>query len=168
MNKCYLAGGCFWCIADYLASFNGIEKIVSGYSGGDEKEVTYEEVKAQRTGHRETIEVSYTDEISLETIIDIFLSYVDPLDKEGQFIDKGFSYTLAFYYQNEKEKELYLRKIRDLEEKLGQKAYISVEPFKFFIRAEEYHQEYSKKNPEAFYKELVASNRTCYIKKYKA
>ena len=168
MNKCYLAGGCFWCIADYLASFKGIEKIVSGYSGGDEKEVTYEEVKAQRTGHRETIEVSYNDEISLETIIDIFLSYVDPLDKEGQFIDKGFSYTLAFYYQNEKEKELYLRKIHDLEVKLGQKAYISVEPFKFFIRAEEYHQEYSKKNPEAFYKELVASNRTCHIKKYKA
>lgn len=167
MNKCYLAGGCFWCIADYLASFSGIEKIVSGYSGGEEKEVTYEEVKSQKTGHRETIEVIYSDEISLETIIEIFLSYVDPYDKEGQFIDKGHSYTLAFYYQNEYEKDLFIKKIKELEAKSNQKAYISVEPFKFFIRAEEYHQEYSKKNPEAFYKELVSANRVCHLKKYK-
>ena len=166
MNKGYLAGGCFWCIADYLASFSGIEKIVSGYSGGEEKNVTYEEVKAQLTGHRETIEVSYTDKISLDTIIDIFLSYVDPYDKTGQFIDKGYSYTLAFYYQNEAEKSLYLKKIKDFEDKYNREVYISVEPFKFFIRAEEEHQEYSKKNPEAFYKELVASNRTCHLKKY--
>ena len=166
MNKCYLAGGCFWCIADYLSSFSGIERIVSGYSGGDEKDVTYEEVKSQKTGHRETIEVTYNGSISLETIIDIFLSYVDPFDSDGQYIDKGHSYTLAFYYQNEIEKELYLRKIRELEEKYNQKAYISVEAFKFFIKAEEYHQEYSKKNPEAFLKELIASNRTCHIKKF--
>lgn len=167
MNKCYLAGGCFWCIADYLGSFKGIEKIVSGYSGGDEENVKYEDVKSQRTGHRETIEVTYDDSISLDTIVDIFLSYVDPFDKDGQFIDRGHSYTLAFYYQDEKEKELYLRKIRELEAKTNQNAYISVEPFKFFIHAEEYHQDYSKKNPEAFYKELVASNRTCHLKKYK-
>lgn len=167
MNKCYLAGGCFWCIADYLASFSGIEKIVSGYSGGEEKEVTYEEVKSQKTGHRETIEVTYSDRISLETIIEIFLSYVDPYDKEGQFIDKGHSYTLAFYYQNEFEKDLFIKKIKELEAKSNQKAYISVEPFKFFVRAEDYHQEYSKKNPEAFYKELVSANRVCHLKKYK-
>ena len=166
MNKCYLAGGCFWCIADYLSSFSGIERIVSGYSGGDEKEVTYEEVKSQKTGHRETIEVTYNDSISLETIIDIFLSYVDPFDKDGQYIDKGHSYTLALYYQNDKEKALFNKKVHELEEKSGKTPYISVEPFKFFIRAEENHQEYSKKNPEAFYKELVASNRTCHLKKY--
>ena len=166
MNKCYLAGGCFWCIADYLGSFKGVEKIVAGYSGGDEKDVSYKEVKSQLTGHRETIEVSYTNDISLETIIDIFLSYVDPYDKDGQYIDKGFSYTLAFYYQNDTEKDIYLRKIKDLEEKSSKKTFISVEPFKFFVRAEEEHQEYSKKNPEAFYKELVSSNRTCHLKKF--
>ena len=165
MNKCYLAGGCFWCIADYLGSFNGVESIVSGYSGGDEKNVTYELVKSQKTKHRETIEVSYNEQISLETIIDIFISYVDPFDEGGQFIDRGYSYTLAFYYQSIEEKGLYLSKIRELETKSSQKAYISVEPFKFFIRAEEYHQEYSKKNPEAFYEELKASNRVCHLKK---
>ena len=166
MNKCYLAGGCFWCIADYLGSFFGVESVVAGYSGGEEKEVSYEEVKAQRTGHRETIEITYTDDISLDVIVDIFISYVDPFDKEGQYIDKGHSYTLALYYQNDKEKRLYTKKIEELEQNSGKKAFISVEPFKFFIRAEEGHQEYSKKNPEAFYKELVASNRTCHLKKY--
>ena len=166
MNKCYLAGGCFWCIADYLGSFFGVEKVVAGYSGGDERDTNYQDVKSQKTGHRETIEVTYTDDISLDVIIDIFLNYVDPFDKEGQYIDKGHSYTLALYYQNDKEKDLFSKKVRDLEEKSHQKPYISVEPFKFFVRAEEDHQEYSKKNPEAFYKELIASNRTCHLKKY--
>lgn len=165
--KCYLAGGCFWCIADYLASFNGIEKIVSGYSGGDETNISYEEVKKQKTKHRETIEITYNENISLDMIIDIYLSYVDPYDKEGQFIDKGYSYTLALYYQNDKEKELYINKVKELEKQSNKEVYISIEPFKFFIRAEEYHQEYSKKNPEAFYEELIASNRVCHLKKYK-
>lgn len=165
--KCYLAGGCFWCITDYLASFNGIEKIVSGYSGGDETNISYEEVKSQKTKHRETIEITYNENISLDMIIDIYLSYVDPYDKEGQFIDKGYSYTLAMYYQNDKEKELYINKVKELEKQSNKEVYISIEPFKFFIRAEEYHQEYSKKNPEAFYEELIASNRVCHLKKYK-
>ncbi|MCR4879544.1 MAG: peptide-methionine (S)-S-oxide reductase MsrA [Bacilli bacterium] len=167
MNKCYLAGGCFWCIADYLGSFNGVEEVTAGYSGGDEKEVKYEDVKAQKTHHRETIEVAYNDAISLEDILDIFLSYVDPFDKDGQFIDKGHSYTLALYYQNDEEKELYEQKVEDLTRKSGQKVYISIEPFKFFVRAEEHHQQYSKKNPEAFYQELVDSNRTCHLKIFK-
>lgn len=166
MNKCYLAGGCFWCIADYLASFKGIDKVVAGYSGGEEKEVNYELVKAQKTHHRETIEITYDDSISLDTIIDIFLSYVDPYDKDGQYIDKGYSYTLAMYYQNEKEKTLFNKKVEELKAKYQKAPFINIEPFKFFIRAEEYHQEYSKKNPEAFYKELVASNRVCHLKKY--
>lgn len=168
MNKVYLAGGCFWCIGDYFSSFAGIKKVVAGYSGGKEKEVTYKEVKEQKTGHRETIEVNYDEiEISLEEIINIYLDYVDPLDKEGQFIDKGFSYTLALFYKNDKEKELFLNKVKELENKLNQKVYISIEPFLFFIEAEEYHQDYSKKNPDNFYQELVSSNRTCHLAKYK-
>ena len=166
MNKCYLAGGCFWCIADYLGSFFGVESVVAGYSGGEEKDISYLDVKNQKTGHRETIEVTYSDDISLDVIVDIFLSYVDPFDKEGQYIDKGHSYTLALFYQNEKEKRLYTRKVKELEDLSSKQVYVSVEPFKFFLRAEEDHQEYSKKNPEAFYKELIASNRVCHLKKY--
>ena len=167
MNKLYLAGGCFWCIADYLSNYEGIEEINAGYSGGNETSVSYEEVKSQKTHHRETVEIIFNDKISKEEIIDIYFSYVDPLDKEGQFIDKGHSYTLAMYYQNEEEYQLFKNKINELEKSLNQKVYIAVEPFKFFIKAEEYHQSYSKKNPEAFYKELLDSNRVCHLAKYK-
>ena len=168
MNKVYLAGGCFWCIQDYISSFPGIKKVVSGYSGGKEKAVTYKEVKEQKTGHRETIEVNYNEEeVSLNEIIDIYLSYVDPLDKEGQFIDKGFSYTLALFYQNEVERNLFEQKIKELETKLNHEVYINVLPFSFFIEAEEYHQDYSKKNPDNFFQELVNSSRVCHLAKYK-
>ena len=102
MNKVYLAGGCFWCIQDYISSFPGIKKVVSGYSGGKEKAVTYKEVKEQKTGHRETIEVNYNEEeVSLNEIIDIYLSYVDPLDKEGHTKMIGrFNYFLVYNDDN--------------------------------------------------------------------
>lgn len=166
MNRCYLAGGCFWCIADYLSSFHGIEEINVGYSGGNEINVKYEQVKAQQTGHRETLEIIYDDSISLSEIVDIFLSYVDPYDKDGQFIDKGHSYTLALYYLDENQRELYISKIEELRKNSTKGVYIAIEPFKFFIKAEEGHQSYSKKHPEEFYQELINSNRVCHLKKY--
>ena len=84
---------------------------------------------------------------------------MDPFDGEGQFIDKGFSYTLAIYYQNEKEKEMAEAKIAELEASAGKKACIALEPFKSFYEAEEEHQDYYLKNPEAFEKELIESGR---------
>ena len=167
MNKIYLAGGCFWCISDYLKSFKGISKVVVGYCGGDEHNVSYNDVKEQRTGHRETVEVYYDNSISKEDILDIFVSYVDLFDPDGQYIDKGFSYTLALYYQDEKEKQLFTNKIQELEKTYDRKVYVAIEPFKFFINAEEYHQDYSNKNPNEFYEELVNSNRVCHLKLFK-
>ena len=164
----YLSGGCFWCIADYLLSYPGIEEITVGYSGGDKKETTYEEVKKQISGHREALEILYdVNVIKEEEIIDIYLSYVDPFDKEGQYIDKGFSYTLALYYQNEEERMLFEKKLEAFRKEADKEIYIAIEPFKFFIKAEEYHQHYSNKNPDAFYEELVSSNRTCHLTKYR-
>ena len=166
MNKMYLAGGCFWCISDYLSSFKGINKVVVGYSGGDEVNITYKDVKEQRTGHRETVEIYYDDSISKEDILDIFSSYVDLFDPDGQYIDKGFSYTLALYYQNKEEKVLFENKIKELEKTYKRKVCVTIEPFKFFINAEEYHQDYANKNPDEFYQELVNSNRVCHLKKF--
>lgn len=164
MKEVYLAGGCFWCISDYLLSFHGIKDVIVGYSGGNEKEVSYEDVKHQLTGHRETVKVIYKEEeISLEEIIDIYLSYIDPLDKDGQYIDKGFSYTCALYFQNEDEKNLFILKVNKLKEELNQEIYIKVEPLKFFIEAESYHQHYGDKNPEAFKEELEKSHRSCHL-----
>ena len=85
MQKLYLAGGCFWCISDYFLMQDGVEEVNVGYSGGDEKDVTYELVKAQKTGHRESIEIIYDEKvISLEKLLDLYFIYVDILDEDGQ------------------------------------------------------------------------------------
>lgn len=157
--KAYFAGGCFWCVTPIYKIY-GVDKVVCGYSGGDEVNPTYEMVKSQKTGHRETIELIYDPaNVSYDKLLDIYLSNVDPFDGEGQFIDKGFSYTLAIYYNNEDEKNLALEKIKELESQSGKKAQIALEPFKSFYEAEEEHQDYYLKNPEAFEKEMRESGR---------
>ena len=156
----YFAGGCFWCITPAFRELSGVSDVVSGYSGGGEENPTYEDVKYQRTGHRETIRIDYDPEkVSFDTLMDIFLGSVDPYDPDGQFIDRGFSYTLAIYYCSESQQAAAEGKIRTLEETEGKPVYIRVEPFRSFWRAEEYHQDYYLKNPEAFRKELIESGR---------
>ncbi|MCR5416294.1 MAG: peptide-methionine (S)-S-oxide reductase MsrA [Pseudobutyrivibrio sp.] len=157
--KAYFAGGCFWCVTPIYKIY-GVDQVTCGYSGGDEVNPTYEDVKAQKTGHRETIELTYKEEnVSYDKLLDIYLANVDPFDGEGQYIDKGFSYTLAIYYSNDKELEMAQAKIKELEEKSGKKTQIALEKFKSFYKAEEEHQDYYLKNPEAFEKEMKESGR---------
>ena len=158
--KAYFAGGCFWCITPVFRLYEGVKSVTSGYSGGEEENPAYEDVKHQRTGHRETIRVEYDDAlVSFDTLMDIFLANVDPFDGEGQFIDKGFSYTLAIYYTCEKERSLAQSRIERLAAESSRPVHIALEPFKSFYEAEEYHQDYYLKNPEAFEKELIESGR---------
>ena len=91
--------------------------------------------------------------------MDVFLSSVDPFDPDGQFIDRGFSYTLAIYYVSEAQRAAAEEKIAELEREADQKVYVRVEPFRSFWRAEEYHQDYDLKNPEEFRQELISSGR---------
>ena len=159
-EKAYFASGCFWCITPAFEEKPGVRKVTSGYSGGDEAEPSYLDVKNQKTGHRETVMVEYNPQrIGYETLLDIFLSNVDPFDGGGQYIDRGFSYTLAVYYETPFQKQLALEAIRRLEDASGLPVQIAVEPFKSFWKAEEYHQDYHKKNPEAFRRELEESGR---------
>ena len=165
MKKLYLSGGCFWCIGDYFLMQDGVEDVNCGYSGGNEKEVTYYQVKAQKTGHRECIEIIYDEAvISLEKLIDLYFIYVDVLDDDGQGIDRGHSYSLALYYQNEEEKNLFTAKKKEIEKEIAAEAAVKIEPFKFFLLAEKEHQHYSLNNPEEFEKELVASGRMEHLK----
>ncbi|MBR5126017.1 MAG: peptide-methionine (S)-S-oxide reductase MsrA [Oscillospiraceae bacterium] len=160
VETAYFAGGCFWCITPTFRNLEGVLDVVSGYSGGEEENPSYEDVKHQRTSHRETIRIDYDPEkVSYDALFDIFLGGVDPYDPDGQFIDRGFSYTLAAYYLSEPQRALALAKIHQLEQESGQTVYIRVEPFRSFWRAEEYHQNYDLKNPEAFRKELIESGR---------
>lgn len=156
----YFAGGCFWCITPTFREIVGVRKVVSGYCGGSEINPTYEDVKTQKTGHRETLSIEYNPEkVSFQQLLDIFLSGVDPFDPDGQFIDRGHSYTLAVYYTCRQQREMAETSIRKLEQESGQKVFIAVEPFHSFYTAEEYHQDYDLKNPEAFRKELLESGR---------
>ena len=159
MKKAYFAGGCFWCITPVFERINGVLSVVCGYSGGD-GEPTYEDVKAQKTMHRETIMIEYDEKlVAYEKLVDVFLSHVDPFDAGGQYIDRGRSYTLAIYYDGISEKDAAERAVKDIEISSGEKVFVSIEPFGSFYPAEEYHQDYYKKNPEAFEEELIKSGR---------
>ncbi|MBQ2998547.1 MAG: peptide-methionine (S)-S-oxide reductase MsrA [Oscillospiraceae bacterium] len=156
----YFAGGCFWCITPAFNESEGVFKVTSGYCGGSEVNPTYNEVKSQQTGHRETIKIDYdADKISFDKLLDIFINGVDPFDEGGQFIDRGHSYTLAVYYNNDKEKEYTEKIIAELEKTSGRKVYIALEPFGAFYSAEEEHQNYYINHPEEFEKELIESGR---------
>ena len=157
--RAYFAGGCFWCVTPIFKLY-GVSKVLSGYSGGDEENPSYEDVKKQKTGHRETIMLEYDPKVvSYDKLLEIYFANVDPFDGGGQFIDRGFSYTLAIYYVDEEQKEKATLKIKELENETGNKVEIAVEPFKSFYEAEEYHQDYYLKNPEAFENELIESGR---------
>lgn len=156
----YFAGGCFWCITPTFKETPGVLDVVSGYSGGIETAPSYEDVKHQRTGHRETIRIDYLpDQVSYAELFQIFLNGVDPFDSGGQFIDRGHSYTLAVYYLNEAQRAVSESGIQALERESGRTVYISVEPFSAFYTAEEEHQDYYLKHPEEFKQELLDSGR---------
>ena len=156
----YFAGGCFWCITPTFKEMPGVKAVVSGYSGGEEVDPTYEDVKYQRTTHRETIQIDYDPhQVSFPALMDVFLGSVDPHDPDGQFIDRGFSYTLAVYYLSAEQKEAAEAKLQQLEVTAGLPVYVKVEPFKSFYRAEEFHQDYYLKHPEEFRQELISSGR---------
>lgn len=160
MKTAYFAGGCFWCITPTFQEMDGVFSVTSGYSGGKEVNPVYADVKYQRTGHRETIRIDYDPaKRTFAELMDVFLSGVDPFDAGGQFIDRGHSYTLAVYYLTDEERRIAEAAIRALEAESGQKVYISLEPFTAFYTAEEEHQDYYRKNPEAFRQELIDSGR---------
>ena len=160
MEKAYFAGGCFWCITPMFRATEGVQSVTSGYSGGDEVDPSYEDVKNQRTGHRETICIEFDPEkVSFQQLLQLFLYNVDPFDGGGQFIDRGFSYTLAVYYVNQIQREIAGQLLAELAQEAGKTPYIALEAFKNFYRAEEYHQNYDLKNPAAFHRELVESGR---------
>jgi peptide-methionine (S)-S-oxide reductase len=160
IQTAYFAGGCFWCITPTFKEMPGVLDVVSGYSGGNEVDPTYMDVKSQKTGHREAIRIDYIpDRVTFEELFDVFLSGVDPFDPDGQFIDRGHSYTLAVFYLNEEQKRIAQQGIAQLEAESGQQVFISVEPFKSFYNAEEYHQDYYLKHPKEFRQELIDSGR---------
>lgn len=138
----------------------GVISVESGYSGGDEKNPSYDDVKKQMTGHRETVKIEFDGEkTSFFELLQVYFYNIDPFDDGGQFIDRGHSYTCAVYYVSEEQKEIAEKAISDIEKKYGKKVFVAVEKFKSFYKAEEYHQNFAKKNPEAYDTEYISSGR---------
>lgn len=160
METAYFAGGCFWCITPTFQEMKGVTQVVSGYCGGKEVDPSYEDVKNQRTGHRETIRIDFDAElVSFGKLMEVFLAGVDPFDAGGQFIDRGHSYTLAVYYCTEEQKMVAKNAIEIMQKESGREVCISLELFDRFYMAEEYHQDFHKKNPDKFRQELIESGR---------
>lgn len=134
--------------------------VTAGYCGGDEENPRYEDVKHQKTYHRETIRITYNpDRISYRELLELFFGSVDLTDGGGQYADRGRSYTLAVYYRSAEEKNAAEETLASFERRTGQSACVSVEAYKNFYSAEECHQDYYRKNPEAFEREMTESGR---------
>ena len=145
------AGGCFWCVESDFEKVPGVKNAVSGFTGGHlDKDVTYKKVTAGGTGHREAVKITFDpDQVSFETLLDIFWRSVDPTDAGGQFCDRGESYSTAIYATSENQVKL-ASSSKDAINSSGVLPNPIITPIieaGAFYDAEEYHQDYYKKNP---------------------
>jgi peptide methionine sulfoxide reductase msrA/msrB len=150
-RKAYFAAGCFWCAESGYEKYPGVVEVISGYIGGSAEDATYSRVGTDTTGHREAIEVIYDPEIiGYDDLIEIFWRTADPVDDGGQYVDRGFQYTSAIWYQSEAEQKIALDSKAALEKSLrfgSGKIVTPVLAFVPFYPAEDYHQDYYKVNP---------------------
>lgn len=163
----YLAGGCFWCTESDMEKVPGVINVISGYSGGHVENPTYDQVSSGVTGHIESIEVKYdSDKINYSQLLHSFLKGIDPTDGDGQFVDRGYQYSPAIFYQNINEENLAKEALKQIYEE-GHFTDIKVKllPFTKFYAAEEYHQDYYKKNPIRYKYYRYRSGRNQFLEK---
>jgi len=150
LEKATLAGGCFWCMEPPFEKLDGVKDVVSGYTGGKEANPTYNQVGSGKTGHSESVEITFDPEvITYDEILEIFWRNINPTDKGGQFVDRGSQYRSAIFYHSEEQKKAAESARAALERSGTFKDPIVTEITKagpFYI-AEDYHQDYYKKNP---------------------
>tara|TARA_B110000438_G_scaffold150817_1_gene144934 strand:+ start:1375 stop:1956 length:582 start_codon:yes stop_codon:yes gene_type:complete len=148
INEAYFAGGCFWCMEEFFEKVEGVEKVISGYSGGRTKNPTYKEVTYGDTGHFEVIKIVYDrDIINYKKLLNLYWKNIDPFDSAGQFCDKGLSYRSVVFFKTSKEKDEIKDSIKNIEKKFkGKKVVTFIRKFEKFYHAEDYHQDYYQEN----------------------
>ena len=160
INKAYFGGGCFWCVEESFEKLNGVNEVISGYSGGISENPTYKEVTYGNTGHFEVVEIIYDNKIiSYEQLLENFWLNIDPFDAYGQFCDKGYSYRSVAFYTNSRERILIEKDIKKLEERFDKKVVTYVRNFEKFYKAENYHQNFYKVKFENYLKYKKACRR---------
>ena len=148
--KATFAGGCFWCMEGPFDKLPGVISTTSGYTGGKTKNPTYEQVSSGTTGHAESVQVEYDPtKVSYEKLLDVFWHNIDPTQRDGQFCDHGSQYRTAIFYHNDEQRKLAESSKAALQKSKPFKGDIVTEivPAQQFYPAEEYHQDFYKKNP---------------------
>jgi peptide methionine sulfoxide reductase msrA/msrB len=161
------AGGCFWCVEADFEKVDGVKEVVSGYTGGEEKNPTYEEVSSGRTGHVEAIQVLYEPEkVSYQELLDVFWRSIDPTDEGGQFVDRGPQYKSAIFYHDEQQRLDAEASKRRLERSAVFEKPIVTQILELdeFYKAEDYHQDYYKTHAYQYKRYRMNSGRDQFLK----
>lgn len=156
------AGGCFWCMVKPFDRYDGVLSVISGYTGGDIANPSYELVCTNTTGHREAVQITFDDSIiSYDELLSVFWRQIDPTDVGGQFFDRGESYKTAIYTHSAEQYELARLSKQDLQSsgKFTKPIQTDILPAKTFYPAEEGHQDYYMKNPSHYQRYAVGSGR---------
>jgi peptide-methionine (S)-S-oxide reductase len=149
-SKAYFAGGCFWCMEEAFEKVEGVLSATSGYMGGTVANPSYEEVSAGRTGHAESVEVVYDpDRVSYQKLLDAFWHNVDPITPNAQFCDHGSQYRSAIFFQTDEEKHASdtSKQVIEQSKRFKEPIVTQIVMASQFYPAEEYHQDFYKKNP---------------------
>ena len=148
----YFASGCFWCVEAIYESVNGVDEVISGYSGGFTENPTYEKSNTGRTGHAEAVEVIYDPEVvSFASLVDVYFGSQDPTQVNGQGPDWGSQYRSIIFFQNDEQKKIIEDKKAALAKELDATIAAEIYPFQRFWIAEAYHQDFEKRNPNQRY-----------------
>ncbi|GEK91312.1 peptide-methionine (S)-S-oxide reductase MsrA [Alkalibacterium kapii] len=165
-QRAIFAGGCFWCMVHPFDTLPGIISITSGYTGGHVENPTYRQVTSGETGHTEAVEIIYDpDKITYKELVDIYWRQTDPTDAGGQFADRGDSYRPVIFFVNEHQKQVAEESKKELENsgKFSEPIVTQIEEAKPFYPAEEYHQDYYKKNAAHYKRYSIGSGRAGFI-----
>jgi len=168
LQKATFAGGCFWCMQPPFEKLDGVKEVVSGYTGGTVVKPTYEAVSGGGTGHLESIEVTYDPaKVSYEKLLDVFWRQINPTDGGGSFVDRGSSYRSAIFYHTAEQKLLAEASKNKLQQsgRFDKPIATEIRAAGPFYRAEDYHQDYWKKNPVRYKFYRYNSGRDQYIEK---
>jgi peptide-methionine (S)-S-oxide reductase len=163
-----LGGGCFWCLEAVYQELRGVEKVESGYSGGDVPNPTYRQVCSETTGHAEVVQVTFDpDEVSYKDILEVYFTIHDPTTLNRQGADVGTQYRSVIFYHDEEQKRIAEEVISDLEkERIWNSPIVTeVAPFDKFYVAEDYHQDYFRNNGFQPYCQVIIAPKVAKFRK---
>ena len=168
LQQATFAGGCFWCMEPPFEQLAGVVSVTAGYAGGVEQRPTYEQVSSGKTGHAEAVQIIYDPKtLTYERLLEVFWRNIDPTTPEGQFADRGHQYRTAIFYHDEEQRRLAEASKAALERsgKFTKPLVTEIAPATAFYPAEEYHQDYYKKNPLRYKLYRIGSGRDGYLHK---